>query len=50
MELEFENRIKKKANFDSVNEALAKKVDVSFLDTLIDRINKIEELATASSL
>ena len=42
--------IKNKAGIAQVNEALDKKVDKTFMDSLIERINKIEELAAAAKV
>lgn len=45
MEMEFNRRILNKADIESVNQALSKKVDNTFMDTIIERINGVEELA-----
>lgn len=47
MELEFNGRILKKANFDEVNKALAKKADKDIVESLIGRINEFEESLSA---
>ena len=45
---EYQREMKTKADIESVNKLLDQKVEKEFIDQLIERINKIEEMATIS--
>jgi hypothetical protein len=49
MEYEFERALKNKAELEMVEKLVDTKVDKTFVDSLIDRINKIEEMAAAKA-
>ena len=49
MEYEFERALKNKAEKDDVQKLVDEKVDKTFVDELITRINKIEEMAAAKA-